>query len=346
MNSPIHDEEIQRASDYLLESWCVNKTDIQHIEWIYPELPNLYIKREDQQPVKSFKIRWALNAMSLLSDEKKAKGVICASAWNHAQWIAVACSYFQTKWTIFMPEWAPDVKVTATKEFWWDYVDIKLVWDSFDETKQASEQFTLNSWWTYIHPFDDTWVMIGASTIGYEIFQQMQEIGKKVDYIVVPVWGGWLLSWVISARNLFSSGTIVIWAEPTGHASMKRSLQKWRISEVSNPTSSKFADWTAVARVWDKTFEIVKNDNTHIIDVRKDRLGTYLQKMRDMHGIELEPSGVLSLAAIGQEIETFQNKVVVAILSWWNIDQWRKEMIDFLAQRHKEYRIENGKQPV
>lgn len=346
MNIPLSTREIEEASDFLLDTWCVIRTPIEQQSSMYEWIPDLYIKREDLQPVKSFKIRWALNAMSLLDEAQKEKWVVCASAGNHAQWIAVACSYFQTQWTIFMPANAPDVKVWATKKFGGDFVDIKLVWETFDETKAASDIFTQEHWSTYVHPFDDTWVMIWASTIWYEIFQQMKEIGKQVDYIIVPVWWGWLVSWVISAKNLFSTHTTVIWAEPTGHASMKKSLQKGYVSKVLNPSSSKFADGTAVARVWDKTFDIAKDDHLHVIDVNKDRLWTYLQKMRDNSWIILEPSWVLSIAAIGQEIDTFRNKVVVAILSGWNIDEWRKDLINFLAERHKGYRKQQWKRPV
>jgi threonine dehydratase len=341
--------EIQESSKFLLWTWKVENTPIQEVTGIYNKDTgiDLYLKREDLQPVKSFKIRWALNAMSLLSDDQKNKGVVCASAWNHAQWFAIACKYFGIHGTVFMPEAAPNVKIEATKRFGEQYIDIQLIPGWFDEVKEASESFTQEKWATYIHPFDDTGVMIGAATIGYEVFSQMKSIGKQVDYLVAPV-GGWgLIAWLISAKNLFSPQTIIIWAEPTGHSSMKKSLQKWRISNFANPHSSRFADGTAVARVGEKTFEICKNDNLHVIDVRKDRLSTYLEKLLLLDSsIELEPSWALSVAAIWQEIDTFRGKTVVSILSGANIDSIRKDAIGDLAQRHREYRKWQWKKPV
>jgi len=342
----LHAREIESASEYLLSTGLIEKSPMEPNQEIYPGV-DLYFKREDLQKVKSFKIRWALNAIGLLSDEQRSRWLVCASAGNHAQGFAVACKYFECRGTVFMPEAAPDVKVQATQQFGGEFVEVKLIPGGFDEVKRESEAFTQEHQATYIHPFDDMGVMIGASTIGYEIFQQMQEIGKHIDYIVCPVWGWWLVAGTISAKNIYSPTTTIIGAEPTWHASMKKSLQKWRRSIFSNPHSSRYADGTAVADVWELNFQVAHQDKLHVIDIRKDRLGTYLQKLLQMENpIELEPSGALPVAAIGQEIDTFRGKTVVCILSWANIDDIRRDAISHLAGRHDEYRKDQWKDPV
>lgn len=339
--------EIEACEEYLIDSEVVEVTALERYDELYDNF-NLFLKREDMQKIWAFKIRWAFNAISLLIFKANREDirVSCASAGNHAQGVAIACKHFWIKWTVFMPANAPDVKVKATKKFGWDYVDIVLIWESFDETKAAADEFTSLTDATFIHPFDDSWVIIGTSTIWFEIFEQMAAIGEKVDYILVPVWWGGLIAWIIEAKNLYSPETEIIGVEQLGYPAMSKSLTKWRISHFKNEYSTRFADGTAVGTVWSKTFDIVKRNKTKMITIPKTLLSKYMLYVKEKSGILLEGSWALSLAAPHQQINKFEWKNVVSILSGRNIDDWRSKLMELYGMEYDLKREQTGKAPI
>ncbi len=151
----------------------------------------VFLKREDKQLVRSYKIRGAFNVINSLSRNDRKKGVVCASAGNHAQGVAICCNYFKIKGTIFMPKTTPLQKIQRTKKFGKHFVDIQLFGDTFDESFAESVKFANKSGATYVHPFDDVRTIIGQGTVGVEILEWLDE---PIDYLIVPVGGGGLIS--------------------------------------------------------------------------------------------------------------------------------------------------------
>ena len=167
----IEKEDIIKAKksfwDFISTSPLIKSERLSEKYWA-----NIYLKREDLQAVRSYKIRWAFNLINSLSEDERKAWVVCASAWNHAQWVAITCSQLKIKWTIFMPVTTPEQKVYKTKQFWWKYIDVVLVWDTFDEAFKASKEFEKENWSTFVHPFDDERIITGQATIWLEIFEE------------------------------------------------------------------------------------------------------------------------------------------------------------------------------
>lgn len=276
---------------------------------------DIYIKREDLQAIRSYKIRWAYNLISSLSKKEKDAWVVCASAWNHAQWVAITCNQLKIKWTIFMPVTTPEQKIYKTKQFWWQYIDVVLVWDTFDEAFNASKEFEKENKSTFVHPFDDKRIIIWQATIGLEIFEELKE---DPDFIICPIGWWWVVSWIISAKNAFKKKTKVIWAEPEGAASMKKSLEKWENTKLNKVDI--FVDGASVARVWDKTFEIAKEDNIEVVVCPENRVCSTILEYLKEDWIVVEPAGALATDALKDLKDKIKWKSVVLILSGWNFD--------------------------
>jgi len=276
---------------------------------------NIYLKREDTQIVRSYKIRWAFNAIRSLSETEKKKWIVCASAGNHAQWVAFTCSTLKIKWTIFMPKTTPEQKVYKTKKFWWDFIEVVLVWDSFDDAYNEARVFEKKSGAIFIHPFDDEKIIAWQGTIGLEILEQMNE---KPDLIVCPIGWGWLVSWIISVMNELSPSTGIIWVEPSWAASMKHSLLTWKNNALHKIDT--FVDWAAVKKVWDQTFEICKNYWLKVYDVPENRICTTMLEYLREDWFVLEPAWALATDALKDLKDELKWKTVVVIVSGWNFD--------------------------
>jgi len=296
------------------------ETPLQYSEFLSKKFDaDIYIKREDLQKVRSYKIRWAYNFISSLSEKDKKRWVVAASAWNHAQGVAFVCNKLKIKWTIFMPKTTPNQKVRKTKKFGGDYIDIQLVWDNFDEAYAESLRFCDEKKAVFVHPFDDEKVIAGQGTIWLEILEQIWN--KEVDYVLVPIgWGG-LISWISTFIKSLSENTKVIWFEPFGSPDFYKSFQKWEI--VSIEEVDVFADGVAVKTPWKKTFQIVKKLVDDIKLVEEWLIGKYLLDMIDDAGIILEPAGALSIAWLEKVKDQIKWKKVVCILSWGNFDLTR-----------------------
>ncbi|WP_019787430.1 pyridoxal-phosphate dependent enzyme, partial [Streptococcus sobrinus] len=186
----------------------------------------IYLKRENMQKVRSFKLRGAYYAIHQLSDEDKANGVVCASAGNHAQGVAYTCNEMKISATIFMPITTPQQKITQVKFFGGAYVDIQLVGDTFDASSQAAQEFTKAQGRTFIPPFDDDNVQAGQGTVAYEIYEQAKDEGVDFDSILVPVGGGGLIAGVATYMKDVSPDIRVIGVESNGARSMRAAFDK------------------------------------------------------------------------------------------------------------------------
>jgi len=267
----------------------------------------IYLKREDLNQVRSYKIRWAFYVINSLSEKDKNKWVVCASAGNHAQWFAVSCNKLKIKWTVFMPVTTPEQKVYKTKQFW------------------------------FIHPFDDERIIIGQATIWLEIFKQFEDKKLKTwitepDYIICPIWWGWVISGLISYTKLDNKKTKIIGAEPLWACSMKNSIE----CKVNTSLDSidVFVDWAAVWRVWDINYEICNNYKLEIISCPENRISSTILEYLKEDGIVTEPAWALSTDALKDLKEKIEWKTIVLIISWGNFDF---ERLPELKERSLKY---------
>lgn len=274
----------------------------------------IYLKREDLQKVRSYKIRGAYNLISSLSKEEQKKWVVCASAWNHAQGFALSCSELGISWVVYMPVTTPEQKVYKTKQFWGKYIEVKLIWDTFDQALKAAKEYEAKNGSTFVHPFDDERTIVGQATLGLEIFEWLPE----VDMIVAPIWGGWVISGVITTRNILEKNTEIIWVEPEGAASMKRSLELRENTTLEKIET--FVDGAAVARVGEMPFRLCRDNNIEVITAPENRIcSTILEFLRE-DGIVLEPAGALESDGLKTLWERLKWKKVVVIVSGGNLD--------------------------
>ncbi len=273
------------------------------------------LKREDLQQVRSYKIRGAYNKISALVPEDAQKGVVCASAGNHAQGVALSCKLLQIHGTIYMPTPTPNQKVEQVKMFGESYITIKLVGDTFDDAYEASMQECEQSGKLFIHPFNDTKVIEGQATVGLEILQQTNAL---IDYVFLPVGGGGLASGVSTVFKILSPQTKVIGVEPEGAPSMSVSIKNNRNTTIDK--IEKFVDGAAVKRVGALNFEICKANLYDMITVPEGKVCQTILDLYNKDAIVAEPAGALSLAALYYYADTIKGKTVVCVISGSNND--------------------------
>ncbi len=283
----------------------------------------IYLKREDLNQVRSYKIRGAFYVINSLSEKEKSKWVVCASAGNHAQWFAFSCNKLKIYWTVFMPVTTPEQKVYKTKQFWWKYIDIILFWDTFDEALKKAKEFEKKHKSVFVHPFDDERIIIWQATIWLEIFKQFEDKKLKtgtteLDYIICPVWWGWVISGLISYTKLDNKKTKIIWAEPLWACSMKNSIECK--SNLSLDSIDVFVDWAAVWKVGDLNYDICNNYWLEIVSCPENRISTTILEYLKEDGIVTEPAGALSTDALKDLKDKIDWKTVVLIISWGNFD--------------------------
>ncbi|MCS4488875.1 threonine ammonia-lyase IlvA [Streptococcus sciuri] len=278
----------------------------------------IYLKRENMQKVRSFKIRGAYYAISQLSDDEKKRGVVCASAGNHAQGVAYTCNEMQIPATIFMPVTTPQQKIGQVQFFGGSFVSIQLVGDTFDASAQAAQDFTKAEGMTFIDPFDDDNVQAGQGTVAYEIYEQAQEEGVSFDQIFVPVGGGGLISGVATYIKDVSPEIEVIGVEASGARSMRAAFDKGYPVKLEN--IDKFADGIAVQKVGQHTYEVARKYVDSLIGVDEGLISETLIDMYSKQGIIAEPAGAASIAALEMMKEDIKGKTVVCIISGGNND--------------------------
>ncbi len=281
----------------------------------------VYLKREDLQIVRSYKLRGAYNMMSCLSPEELRRGVVCASAGNHAQGFAYSCKKMNVKGIVFMPIITPQQKVSQTKMFGEEAVEVILSGDNYDECSVAARQYTAENNMVFIPPFDNEKIIEGQGTVGVEIYEDLQD----VDYIFVPVGGGGLAAGVGTYFKTYSPKTKIIGTEPLGAPSMSEALKAGH--PVTLETLDSFVDGAAVKRVGDLTFSICREVLHDMHLVPEGKICSTILKLYNEEAIVVEPAGALSIAGMDDYADQIEGKNVVCIVSGSNNDIDRMQEI-------------------
>ncbi len=307
---------------------------------------NVFLKREDLQVVRSYKLRGAYNMMSSLPKQQLQNGVVCASAGNHAQGFAYSCKKLNCKGVVFMPVITPNQKISQTKMFGEEFITIKLVGDTFDDCALAAKKYTEENQMVFIPPFDDYKIIEGQATVGEEILEQINEEenytpqssslsntssyplieGKgAVDFLLIPVGGGGLSAGVGSYFKTFSPNTKIIGVEPEGAPSMYEALKAGHPVTLDN--IERFVDGAAVKRVGEITFSICKDvlDGMHLVN--EGKVCSAILKLYNEDAIVVEPAGALSIAALDDFADEIKGKNVVCIIGGGNNDIDRMQEI-------------------
>ena len=275
----------------------------------------IFLKREDLQIVRSYKIRGAYNLISSLSPKERRRGVVCASAGNHAQGVALSCKLLKIKGRIFMPKDTPKQKIERVRIFGGKFIELELVGDAFDETNGVARGLAVNEGKIFVPPFDDPRVIAGQGTVAVEIYKQHKD---KIDMIVVPIGGGGLISGVgIYARSV-NPEVKIIGAEPEGSPSMYNSVKHKKIQTLER--IDKFVDGAAVKRPGDLTFAITRKVANKILLVPEGKVCSDMIALYQNDGIIAEPAGTLSVSALDQIAREIRRKTVVCIVSGGNND--------------------------
>jgi threonine dehydratase len=296
-----------------------------HLSNVYEA--DIWLKREDLSPVRSYKLRGAFNAMGKQADKDV---FVCASAGNHAQGVAYVCRHLQKKGVIFMPVTTPEQKIRKTRLFGGVWVQVQLVGDYFDDTLRASQAYCAEVGGHFLSPFDDPDVIEGQATVTYEMLEQL---GRSPDVFVVPVGGGGLSS---SARRLLSERapeTEIFYVEPSGGKSLAAAVQAG--APIALAQVDTFVDGAAVAKMGVNTFAALKGiDADHVLDIPEDRICTTILDMLNTEGIVLEPAGALALDALKDLKDKIKGKTVVCVSSGGNFDFERLPEVKERAQRY------------
>ena len=275
----------------------------------------ILLKREDLQVVRSYKIRGAYNKMCTLTDAEKEKGIICASAGNHAQGVAYSCNLLKIMGKIYMPKTTPKQKVKQVQLFGKNYVEIVLTGDTFDDAYAKSVADAAQNNKAFIHPFDDSEVIAGQGTVGLEILNDYKE---PIDYVFIPIGGGGLASGLSTVFKQLSPNTKIIGVEPQGAPSMKTSIANHKNTALD--TIDKFVDGASVKQVGDLTFEICQKNLSDIILVPEGKVCTTILRLYNEEAMVVEPAGALTIAALDFFKEEIKGKTVVCIVSGSNND--------------------------
>ncbi|MGV6849102.1 MAG: threonine ammonia-lyase IlvA [Marinibacterium sp.] len=293
---------------------------------------DIWLKREDLSPVRSYKLRGALHAMGKQPDKDL---FVAASAGNHAQGVAFMCRQMQVRGVIFMPVTTPDQKVMKTRMFGGEHVDIHLIGDYFDETLAAAKDWCAREGGHFLSPFDDADVIEGQASLAVEILDQL---GRAPDVVVLPVGGGGMSSGVF---GVLSGQSDAVFVEPHGGACLLAALTEGHpvtLGHVDN-----FVDGAAVARIGEETFARLRGVPAHdVIVLDEDRICTTMIEMLNVEGIVLEPAGALAIEALADIADRVRGRTVVAVTSGGNFDFERLPEVKERAQRYlgiKKYLI-------
>jgi threonine dehydratase len=290
---------------------------------------DVYLKREDLQIVRSYKLRGAYNMMSSLDPIQLSKGVVCASAGNHAQGFAYSCKKLGIRGVVFMPVITPNQKITQTKMFGSDAIEVILTGDTFDDCAIAAKAYTAANGMTFIPPFDDLKIIEGQSTVAVEILEEQ----SNIDYLFVPIGGGGLSAGVGSVFKTMSPHTKIIGAEPEGAPSMTAALKAGMPVELES--IDRFVDGAAVKKVGELNFAICKDVLDDVCLVPEGKICSCILKLYNEDAIVVEPAGALSVAALDDYAEQIKGKVVVCVVSGSNNDIDRMQEIKERSLQHE-----------
>ncbi len=288
---------------------------------------NIFLKREDLQKVRSYKIRGAYNKIVNLTPPRLANGIVCASAGNHAQGVALSCFKLGVKGTIFVPETTPLQKLERILWFGKEQIELKLHGSTFDDANTKAINYANKYNKTFIPPFDDEKIIEGQATIALELIAQAE---NPIDYLFIPVGGGGLAAGVSEIFKLMSPKTKLIGVEPDGAASMSLSFTNNCVTTLKQ--ISKFVDGASVKRVGKLNYEICKNNLSEMITVKDHEICKCIIDLYNNDAIVAEPAGALSIAALDSYKNFIKGKNIVCILSGSNNDLNRMEEIKFKAK--------------
>jgi threonine dehydratase len=297
------------------------KTPLQYVQSfsdVYQA--NIFFKREDLQVVRSYKIRGAYNKIINIPKEDLVNGIVCSSAGNHAQGFALSCSKIKIKGVVFMPLTTPQQKIRQVYLFGKEYVKIKLIGDTYDESFYAAKKYCEEKKSVFVHPFDDEDVIAGQGTVGLEI---LNETKNKIDYLILPVGGGGLASGVGSVFKTISPETVIIAVEPSGAASLSMSIEYNENTSLNK--IDKFVDGASVKKMGDRNFGYCKELLDDVITIDEGHICSTILKVYNENALVVEPAGALSIAALEIVKEKIKGKNVVCIVSGGNNDITRME---------------------
>jgi threonine dehydratase len=302
-------EKFEQAAEKVRE--VTLPTPLQYSEYFSGVCGNkVYLKPENLQRTGAYKIRGAYYKISTLSEEDKKKGLITASAGNHAQGVAYAARQCQVKAVVVMPTTTPLIKVERTRNLG---AEVVLYGDVYDQACDKALELAKEHGYTFVHPFNDLDVATGQGSITYEIVKEL----PTVDYILVPIGGGGLATGVSAFAKLLNSHIKVIGVEPSGAACLTASLKAGKV--VTLPSATTIADGTAVLTPGDKLFPYLKKNLDQVITIDDDELIAAFLDMVENHKMVVENSGLLTVAAL-RHLKGIKNKKVVSILSGGNMD--------------------------
>ena len=290
----------------------------------------IYFKREDLQHVRSFKLRGAYYKIKKIEPDAREKGVVCASAGNHAQGVAYACAHLKIQAKIFMPKTTPKQKIGQVRMFGREYVEIILAGDTFDDSAVSALAYCEEHDMIFIHPFDDVDVMAGQGSVAVEI---MNDIEEPIDFIFGSIGGGGLMSGVSTYVKNLSPNTQVIGVEPAGAASMKAAMTQG--FPVTLESIDKFVDGAAVQCVGQETFNVCSNYLDDVVTVPEGKVCTTILDLYNKHAIIAEPAGALPVAALDYYADQIRGKSVVVIISGGNNDIGRMQEIKEKSLLHE-----------
>ena len=338
---PLSPDLIAQASDILSE--VVEKTPVMLSERLSGLIgAPVYLKREDMQKCRSFKVRGAYFRMSTLSEEERRRGVVCASAGNHAQGLAYACAQLKVRGTIYLPSNTPKQKRQRIETIGGDWVEQVIVDGTFDRANAQAQEAARHSGRTYVHPYDDPRTIAGQGTIAVELEEQVL---SEAAAVLVPVGGGGLLSGIATWIRSRFPNIKIYGVEPTGAASMAAAMEADQI--VSLPTVDPFVDGTAVGRAGELPFSIVKELVDDILVVPEGAVCTEMLDLYHSDGVIAEPAGALASAAARMYFSDAEQRnellggkegAIVAVVSGGNNDMTRYAEIMERSLRHEGLR--------
>jgi len=315
VNSPTWAGELDYVGAALRLKGIINKTPLQLNTNLSKRYHcKVYLKREDLQVVRSYKLRGAFNMMCKIPSSQLQNGVVCASAGNHAQGFAFSCNKLGVKGTVFMPTITPKQKINQTKMFGEQSIEVRLVGDTFDDCAAAAKEFTAHNNMTFVPPFDNTKIIEGQGTVGLEILEEV----PNIDYVFVPIGGGGLSAGVGTCFATYSPTTSIIGVEPQGAPSMFQAITAGK--PVTLDSIDRFVDGAAVKRVGDITFQYCKQVLDQIHLVPEGKVCTTILQLYNQDAIVVEPAGALTIAALDEYADAIRGKTIVCIIGGGNND--------------------------
>ena len=283
---------------------------------------SVFLKREDLQEIRSFKIRGAYTKMNALTSAERKQGVLCASAGNHAQGVAYTCKALKIQGQVYMPATTPQQKVAQVQYFGGDYINTLLVGDTYDECQQVAFEAAKKEKKIFIHAFDDLQVIEGQATIALELLEQYPE---GLDTLLVPIGGGGLIAGLLTVFKSLSPQTEIIGIEPMGASSMKLALDNGQ--RIPLQTMDRFVDGAAVREVGALSFSICSSHLQTILTVDEGKICQTLLDLYNKDGIVAEPAGALAISALDQLGKSYEKKTIGVMLCGGNNDILRMQEI-------------------